>query len=72
MSPDKIIEARGLIWAAEHRLKNIVPPKWEDSVPLCVTVERDQILSLLREALAVIPENPEQPNPAYAWTGQWA
>ena len=61
MSPDRIIEARGLVSAAERRLKNIVPEKWKDSVPLCVEVERDQILSLLREALAIIPAHPERP-----------
>jgi hypothetical protein len=72
MSPDKIIEARGKVWAAAHRLESIVPPKWEESVPLCVKVERDQILSLLREALAIIPENPDEPKPAYIRTEQWA
>ena len=72
MSPDKIIEARGKVWAAARRLEGIVPPKWDESVPLCVKVESDQILSLLREALAIIPENPEEPKPAYILTGQLA
>jgi hypothetical protein len=70
MSPDQIIEARGSIWAASKRLENIVPEKWQDNVPLCVLVERDQILRLLRAALAVIPENPERP--AYIRTGMGA
>jgi hypothetical protein len=70
MSPDEIIEARGKVSAAVHRLTNIVPPKWEASVPLCVKVERDEVLKLLRDALAVLPEHPERP--PYIQTGVWA
>lgn len=70
LSSEQIIQARDLVSAALNRLTNIVPPKWETGTATCIKVERDQILTLLREALALLPENIDKP--AYIWTGQHA
>lgn len=61
MTAEQIRRARGLVMAAGRRLQNIVPAKWDDTVPLCVKVERDEILALLLKALEDMPEPKDPP-----------